>query len=260
MKKILSTLGLACFVSTSLTVGAFANNTANGPKKYDLRPTKDSEIAADIFHTFVYTEDNGNVVIQVKGHKDAGEALKAYHIQIDTKKHTYKISKVKGDKLKQFEEKFIKMKNASNKVLGDKTNLAAATNYTAGVIATTDDPVGADLCESKHQLTWAADGTTAKYVSRTKSAWAANPSAFDTHWYVDSDKYTALSTIDGGRTVHSSSYAAYHNYDFLDNSKRTDVTHSLTIDGYKTGGFDYYVDWTRSGEASDLLDLDIATY
>ncbi|WP_156920563.1 hypothetical protein [Thermicanus aegyptius] len=86
------------------------------------------------------------------------------------------------------------------------------------------------------------------------------PLFLNTHWYILDNYYTGLNTIDGGRTVTSSSFHSYYNYDFGDTNQRTDVSHELTIYGYYTGNYDYFVDWSVSGEYSGLLDLDITTY
>jgi len=51
--------------------------------------------------------------------------------------------------------------------------------------------------------------------------------------------------------------ADYHNYDFGDANQRTNVSHDVYIEGYHDGSSYYYVTWTKSGEWSSLLDLDV---
>ncbi|MBO8171624.1 MAG: hypothetical protein H0Z33_07030 [Bacillaceae bacterium] len=125
------------------------------------------------------------------------------------------------------------------------------------VKAITDDPVGEDLAWTTHKLTWDHDGTYAYKNSRDGKCTVAQPSSFGTNWYIDRCAWTYYSVIDGGRTVASDLEADYHNYDFGDDSQRTDVSHDVYIEGYYSGASNYNVTWSKSGEYSSFLDLDV---
>lgn len=191
--------------------------------------------------------------VRVKGHKKLSDDALGYNMSVDEKKKTYKITKIKG---KELDDELQRL-GANDSYEGFTTN---STGYMGRIAIVSEDPPDWDLAETKHGLYWTASGTSAYFHDRELNCWAANPSPIDTHWYKSSCKYTGLSTIDGGRTITSSAYASYYNYDFWENDKRTDITHDITIHGYYSGGFDYYWDFTETGEGSYLLDTNAFIY
>ncbi|WP_233496338.1 hypothetical protein, partial [Pantoea sp. 3_1284] len=63
---------------------------------------------------------------------------------------------------------------------------------------------------SRHELTWRGNSTDAWKVSRNATAWAANPTPyFNTHWYVNENKYEGH--VDLGKSIYSASYHSYYN-------------------------------------------------
>jgi len=82
-----------------------------------------------------------------------------------------------------------------------------------------------------------------------------------THWYVNSyykdGPYTGFNIIYNQPSTWGPGYASYYNYDFADHSLRTNVSHSIRIEGFNSGYYIYNVNWTRSGEYWWLLDLDV---
>lgn len=133
--------------------------------------------------------------------------------------------------------------------------VTSAAAYTVAVQAITDCLAGYDFCKTTLVLTWNNPS------SLTINAWAANPSDLGTHWYVNyyskSGPYYVFNIIYNQWVTTGSGYASYYNYDFMDPSLRTDVSHSICIDGFNNGTFNYNVSWTRSGEYWWLLDLDV---
>lgn len=222
---------------------------------FELKPSNDTE--AIFKKVEFYQEGKDNYQVKIYGSKDNVGIIESYHVTIDLENKKYKATKNIGEKLYSILNKTEKQLEIPVSTFSTQTT----GSYSGGVIATTDDPLGVDVCQSKHKLWWSVNSNNlSSYVNREASAWAANPSLFNTHWYILDNYYTGLNTIDGGRTVTSSSFHSYYNYDFGDTNQRTDVSHELTIYGYYTGNYDYFVDWSASGEYSGLLDLDITTY
>jgi len=206
-----------------------------------LKPTPDTDkIFTKVIRTVVSNDED---IIRIEG--NAGSNPEGYKISIDEENGTYTATRLPD---KQIEA-----------ILLESQEVSPMASHYRSVTAITDDPAGVDLAKHTHRLNFTTGSGKATYSSRTKSAWAANPSSLGTHWYVDENVYTGLGYLDGNRTVYSSSRAKFHNYDFGDDSTVTRVTHYITIEGYYTGGSNYYVDWSRSGEGWNLLDLDIVT-
>lgn len=114
--------------------------------------------------------------------------------------------------------------------------------YTATVRVVTDDPLGVDVAETTHKLTWDVHADeTVSYNWRSVGCWAANPSPFGTHWFVDSCSFIAEGTS--------------HNWDFGDDTKATYADHWSKIQGKNDGWYYYWWDAMHSGEF--LLDGDM---
>lgn len=245
---------LAVFVSSFTSVSA-----ATGSKEIELKPTTQSE---KIFKRVTLSEDNSTIV--VKGEKKE-RGLEAYSISVDEENQTYTVTKIEDpDKLQIYERITMKPTNEvqtketsstleSNRLLEDSIILT----YWLRVTAITDDPVGVDVNWTSQKVTWDHDGTFAYFNAREGDCNWANPSPFGTHWFNDSCTWTQYSRIDGGRTIVSDLESAYHNYDFGDDDLKTSTAHDVHLEVYGTGASDYTVTWSKSGEYSSLLDLDI---
>lgn len=246
LKILISSLTLTVAFSSSV----FASDSVVTKKTVDI--LKPNSVSEKVFIEVEMTSfTNGNEQILIKGHHDHGQAPQHYDIKIDKENKTYTATKMKGEELEKVEQAINKMETERN-----ITSLSTTSDMHAGVIATTDDPADADLCETSQLLYWNSSG----YVDRVKSEWAANPSEFDTHWFVFSKSWTPISYLDGGRTVFSQNKASYFNWDFLLDDQKTEVSHTISIYGYKAGGYNYDVSWTKSGEGNTLLDLDVSTW
>lgn len=104
------------------------------------------------------------------------------------------------------------------------------SNYSVQILQ--EDPLQCKLCRTNQTLVWSHDGSSSSFVSRSKEAKAWSPTGCGTNWYRNLDQWDGNpSVIDGGRTVTSTNEGGYYNYNFRDNSKRTDVDHSITIEG-----------------------------
>ncbi|MGE7690863.1 hypothetical protein ACQKMI_16820 [Lysinibacillus sp. NPDC097214] len=135
---------------------------------------------------------------------------------------------------------------------------AANINYFIGATYTTYDPVSVALNRSRHELTWGGNPNDAWKISRKATAWAANPSSLNTHWYIVSNKYEGY--VDGGKYINSSSYHSYYNTDFVSSSKRTDVWHRLNVRGYDDGYAYITAENGKSGEGRLFLSFKLRTY
>ncbi len=93
------------------------------------------------------------------------------------------------------------------------------------------------------------------------SAWAANPTSWGTHWYMDSYGFIGSVTYSPDQTsLFSEAYGNYHNWDFDDINQATYADHWSKIQGKNDGDFDYWWSATHSGEYWWLLDGDVYTY
>lgn len=226
---------------------------AKGDNIIKLKPSENSEGVLDNVELIL---SDSKIGLKVEGTKKVDSGIDVFKIIIDKEKNEYKLEKVQDQKLKEYEnlikEKDIEQNNFS----------ILSTSYSGGVIVTTTDPVDEPLCKTWHKIWWSVDYPYSTLTSRNKDTWAANPSFFNTHWYVDAEEWTGLSYIDGGRTVRSSMHSSFYNYDFNDPNARTDVDHYITLEGRNSGYFGYeglwY--WTWSGDMADLLITTLATY
>lgn len=133
-------------------------------------------------------------------------------------------------------------------------------SYKGSVKVLTEDPINVDCNYTKQTLQWKDYGTTIGYTSRSLSAWAGNPTAAGTHWYKSYAYYDGSPYLyNGRRNLKSSVAAAYYNWDFPSSSKRTDVSHYITITANNNATYNYSVKTTRTGEHYNLLKFTVYT-
>ena len=118
---------------------------------------------------------------------------------------------------------------------------------------TTLDPVYEQLTRTHAGGTWnkvAISETRCRLIDAgSGGCWAANPSAFNTHWFASScSYYDALST-----GVDYNAIGNYYNWDFLLPNLRTDVTQSVRIRLVHGTGVAVSFSHVDSGEASSLI-------
>ncbi|WP_430786986.1 hypothetical protein VBD025_15270 [Virgibacillus flavescens] len=259
IKLLLTPLVFVLIFSSMITTSSVSAESKSKNNKVSVSVLQPDSATEKVFEKAEYiVKPDGSEVINIKGFHGKNDGIQTYDVEIDEKNKTYVATKMQGEELNTTKESIAKEVNEENTTKESivKMENSLLATMSGGIIATTDDPVGADLAITKHKLYWTSGG----YDHRTGSAWGANPSSLGTHWYVNENRFAGLTTIDGGETVYSKLYTSYYNYDFQSNDQRTDISHSVIIYGYTAGGFNYDVSWTKSGEASWLLDLDISLY
>lgn len=231
------------------------STSATELQTFELVANNDSE---KVFKKMEITVDGNDYKIRLKGQKDA-KGVEGYSVKIDIDKQEYTVKKLNTEQL----QKYLSLEGESltpkdtEKILNDQNAEIMSNTSWIQVRAITDDPVGEDLVWTTHRLTWNHNGSFVTKNSRTGNCTAAFPSKFGTHWYTDRCEWTQYDIIHYGYAVASNIEADYYNYDFGDNSLRTDVSHGIYIEGLQNGSSNYDVTWSRSGEFSLLLDLDI---
>lgn len=231
---------LVVIFSVCLCTGmGFAQDTSS----IELRASQQSD---KYFEQVEYYSTDDLQTLVIKGsRKNVDSGIAVFDIELDLANQTYTSTQVKGAELQSVIDSIAMEK-------GFKLS-STRTMYSVGVTITTLDPVNEPLNETGQMLFWSSDGTYSYFEDRKKFAWAAYPTAFGTHWFVDEDKWTQLRLIDLNRTVLSSNYASYYNYDFGLPNLRTDVSHSISIEGYRTGAYEIYTTTQKSGEFNYLL-------
>ncbi|EOR20828.1 hypothetical protein KGR20_21350 [Cytobacillus oceanisediminis] len=194
----------------------------------------------EVFQEVKYTVEGEDEHIYISGNKKVSEDAEAYKVILNKDEGTYEV-----------EEK--EVTESESPVF----STLATTSHTAWVKAITDDPVGVDLATTKVTLSWYDYGSTIGYKSKALSVWSANPSSLGTHWYNDSKSISTPVQSSTKADLKVVGKAAFHNYDFLDNDKITNIRHVVEIVAKNNGTYDYFVDWVRSGESWITLDLDV---
>ncbi|MFD2044225.1 hypothetical protein ACFSTA_10060 [Ornithinibacillus salinisoli] len=246
MRKILfiTALVLGMILTTALPTFAEENNSF---QTFTLEATEDSIKTFDEVSMIVHNDKSYTVTVENEI-PNVESLAENYQIEVNPDTKQYQVVEYNNDNLS------ISSKDESEVIVSPN---ARNTRYIR-VQATTDDPIGANLAWTINRLVWDYDQTSAYKNSRSGSNCnAANPSSLGTHWYISSCTFSSYSIIDGGRTVTSKLTGSYYNYDFMDNNKRTDVTHNVYLEGYKDGSSYYSATWSKSGEGSGLLDLDV---
>jgi hypothetical protein len=131
----------------AFSVSTFAAEPTNTKKVDILEPASASE---KVFTKVeMVTLPDGTEQVKIKGRQNAGQAAQTFDVKIDKNNKTYTATKMKGEELQQTLDTINKRQAAKKSSIN-----TLATNMFAGVIATIDDPVGADLCETGQELTW----------------------------------------------------------------------------------------------------------
>ncbi|SMO44844.1 hypothetical protein [Melghirimyces algeriensis] len=236
MKKAFSSLlcGVLFFAMTPVTAAQ-----ENHVQK-ELIPEKNSEV---ILEKVVFAKEGDREEITIRDTEKVDDQQTAYHMEINREKGTYRTTKKKPLTV-----------NEDNKKVTPH-----ATYYYGWVKAVTDDPPGADLAATTLRLDWVDYGSTIAPTDHSMKRWAANPSTFGTHWYKDWSNLHNPERYDNNRKIRLICNANYYNYDFGDDSKRTDSKHYIRMDAKNNATYSYEVTMTPSGEFSSLLDLDVYT-
>ncbi|WP_025026866.1 hypothetical protein [Caldalkalibacillus mannanilyticus] len=189
----------------------------------------------------------------------ASNGIEGYDIEVDIENKTYKAEKMNKMELDSYIEPTIHETKPENELFNENELFSISNTSTKvgwiEVTAITRDPVLVPLNQTRQRLNWYYDGNRAWQNSRNGGCTAYAPTALGTNWYTSSCQWGSYSVIDGGRTVISNLSAAYYNWDFGSNNKRTDVSHNIYLEGYRTGSSNYNTTWTKSGEGSFLLNL-----
>lgn len=192
---------------------------------------------------WLYRYSDGTVSVKLKGSgtKQSGTPAVKYDIKVDLDNGIYRAAIVND--------------------LGTKSTNVPMTligPFSAYVGLTTDDAVGADLCITENTLEWYGNTNgTVLLDDYDYDYWAANPSSFNTHWYIDSSSGKRPWYSSGDEYIYSENEADYYNYDFLDNDEITTAWHWIEIRGTENGNFTYRWDYEHDGEAAGILDIDI---
>lgn len=220
-----------------------------------LKPDAQTEkVLSDV--NLIIDSDN-SITLNIKGYKEKDAELESFFIDVDRNTNTYKATKAKGKELDMILEGIRK----NNPSFDSKaTSASARGSYSIGVAATTLDPAGLTLCQTYNELYWTANGSTATFQSRYQDYFAAcpTPPPYNTHWYCSSIYWTGL--IQGTTAITSTNEANYYNYDFMDDSLITNVTHNTLCYGDKNGSGDYWAGSSVSGEYSFLLSFNFTVY
>ncbi|CAM3640988.1 hypothetical protein EDM52_21590 [Brevibacillus invocatus] len=263
MKKMITTsLALLLCLSSSVVM---ANDKAD-KKSYKLTPEAGSEVILQDAELTI-DEANSTSKISFKGRAKAGDGVTGYQLTIDRKNKTYKTRKLSKKALDEMNAD-ADAADASASTVEDSSDSvqALATNYYTGWFKiTTVDPVRVPVNATKLTLKWKeyTDGTL-EDTGHSFSPWAANPSELDTHWFIDdSDDSTPVANSDSSE-IYYRGWADYYNYDFGDDSWRTDVSHWIEMTALQedvgcAGCFDYSYNTDESGESSALLNYNITT-
>ncbi len=118
----------------------------------------------------------------------------------------------------------------------------------------TRDPPQAILTWTYTKLDWTVFGDgTVDWNFTDDGCWAANPSPFDTHWFIDSCYYGAVWFAAGYTQVCHDHSGSYYNTDFGDPNQRTDVDQWAQMCGRNDGYFDYWWSHIDSGEYAEII-------
>ncbi|MCF8011713.1 MAG: hypothetical protein K9L17_07225 [Clostridiales bacterium] len=250
MKKLIQ-LTILCII-VSLLVVTTATAQENSERIYKkLRPKTES---VKVFDEVIYEKDKKSVHVRIKGSKKADGVTKAYHVELNPQKGTYKTTKIPSKEMSILKNPSSTEKDTDN-IIEPKSTI----NYYGWVQTVTDDPAGEDLCKTKLWLEWEDYGSTIGFDTHALVTWAANPSSFDTHWYEeDSNLYDPYLYYNDEKLSQEGS-AEYYNWDFIDDDEKTEVSHWIQITAQNDGTYDYVTDWGARGEYQLLLDLDVYT-
>ncbi len=249
------------FVPVASAQGANDNKDKKILEIIRLQPEAGSEVILDSFEAILWSDDS--VTVQSSGKRQAETPALYFHWEINLSKKTYKTAKLPISDMVKRMPIDIKIENNKDNLTSDASIAAVTTGtYTTTVGVITDDPLGEDLAETIHQISWTVNGGgTVSYNWRSVGTWAANPTSWDTHWYMDSYGFIGSVTYSPDQTsLFSEAYGNYHNWDFGDVNQATYAGHWSKIQGKNDGEFDYWWSATHSGEWWWILDGDVYAY
>ena len=136
--------------------------------------------------------------------------------------------------------------------------------YGASLFVLTEDPADLFISSTDNFLIWDVAAVPAGVLStspgyfNTRCAWATQTEA-GTHWFKqgcgDWDPFFSPNEV---TKICYSGKGHYYNYDFLNNSLRTDVVHVLNICGKPDATVDFNWGLAKWGEGSSLLIFSVA--
>ncbi|SDD30825.1 hypothetical protein [Peptococcus niger] len=131
--------------------------------------------------------------------------------------------------------------------------LMAAHDFTRGMSMQTLDPAPRNevLATTYFYLSWNRNGND---TIASASQHPNKHTKWGTTWYANGYSISPAPGIATGRRCLSN----YYNYDFASDNKRTDVTHSMTIQGLSNGVLDCHGTQIQSGDWSVFLHYRIA--
>lgn len=242
----------------TLTVIGFASGSSSAQGKADrpekpkvtgtrkLKPTANSAVTLDSVRILDWSD--GSSTIEMSGTTDLRTKEQLLRVNVNKADDTYSVE-VEGLDQELAELRARRQGRNTEPELG----ALGTGSQSAEVTVLTQDPVFIDVAESTLTLNWyvAASGTV-QYLSRNKTAWAANPSPLDTHWFVDQQYFSGAGGVQYGYATSGNLITKFHNCDFGLDSKCTYVSHSSRIHGYSSK-FQWFVSSSASGEFSYLL-------
>lgn len=214
------------FVPVASAQGANDNKDKKILEIIRLQPEAGSEVILDSFEAILWSDDS--VTVQSSGQKQAETPALYFHWEINLSKKTYKTAKLPISDMVKRMPIDIKIENNNDNLTSDASIAAVTTGtYTTTVGVITDDLLGEDLAETIHQISWTVNGGgTVSYNWRSVSAWAANPTSWGTHWYMDSYGFIGSVTYSPDQTsLFSEAFGNYHNWDFDDINQATYADH-----------------------------------
>lgn len=240
MIKRLFTLFLVFLFLLSSAITTLATTSSKDGKETILQPENGSDVV--LSKVEVLKSEENHISVKVSGHKKLNEPSKKFNLELNLDKGTYKTKLIKDDKSAE-----------------EDTNVTSFGSYSATVTVVTYDPAYADLARTSQSLWWSVlvDNTVA-FSDRSKSVWAANPSAFGTHWFVNQDYWVGSVSYDPGyQSLSSTNYASYYNWDFQDDNQITEAWHQVEIIGLNSGSYDYNYWYDHTGEYANLLSVQV---
>lgn len=241
---------LIIFILVSLALtNIVVANTSIETEVITLKSDKSSEILLDKVEVKYFSD--GTVIISTKGTRKLGSPAVYFEVEVDLENKTYRTRTLPIP---------LDMINTTESSISSFDNIELQSylgTFTADVRIHTRDPLSADLAITTNVLSWNAyTGSVSRNYHRY-NYWAANPSIFGTHWFVDwsSGTYPWIE----GLNIYSENEAQYYNYDFMDPNLPTYANHYILIRGADNGTYSYWADAIHSGEYSGLLHYRVFT-
>jgi len=226
MKKFLKITVLCVIFSLLMITTAAAEEDSKKVIVKELKPQNDS---VKIFDKVNYTEDEKSMHVRIEGSKKADGVTKAYHLKLNPKEGTYLITEKLPKEMDILETKLSRNNNTNS---NNTIEPMSTTYYYAWVQTVTDDLAGEDLCKTKVRLDWVDYGSTIGFYDSDLDTWAANPSQFNTHWYLEESYLDDPYLYYDDQKLLQDGSAEYYNWDFMDEDEKTEVSH--WIENYRS--------------------------